>query len=273
MTAVRAGRTGGNVALHVEDGGDGAPVLMITGLGYAVWCWSQLRERLQALFRIITFDNRGTGRSDKPAGPYSMELMADDAAAVLAHAGVDRAHVVGHSMGGYIALTLALRHPRLVRSLALISTSPGGPDTAGVPEETQIAWREASKLPLADNIRSTMPRSFSRGWTEAHPQAFEDFLRRRLEHPTPYECWLAQYQACAQFIVGGAPVGNIQAPALVIHGEDDRIVPVANGRLLAQRLPRARYVELPGGGHLPYFEDPDGVARLLAAHWQDHNKE
>lgn len=255
-----------NVRLHVERGGRGEPVLLITGLGYATWCWTELRERLDVRHSVICFDNRGTGRSEKPRGPYSMAMMADDAAAVLADAGIENAHVVGHSMGGYIAQTLALRHPERVRSLVLIGTSPGGADTEPLPAETQAAWSAAAKLSPAENIRTTMPRSFSRGWTESHPAQFEDILRRRLEFPTPLEFWLAQYQACVEFFVAGAQVEDIKVPTLVIHGSDDRIVPVANGRLLAQRLPNGSYVELPMVGHLPYLEDPDGIARLIVEH-------
>ena len=251
------------VRLHVERGGTGEPLLLITGLGYATWCWTELRERLEVRHSVICFDNRGTGRSEKPRGPYSMAMMADDAAAVLADAGIESAHVLGHSMGGYIAQTLALRHPQRVRSLVLIGTSPGGPEGEPLPAETQAAWIAAAKLSPGDNVRTTMPRSFSRGWTESHPAQFEDILRRRLEFPTPLECWLAQYQACADFFAAGAKVEDISAPSLVIHGSDDRIVPVANGRLLARRLPNCRYVELPMVGHLPYLEDPDGIDRLM----------
>ena len=260
----------GDISLHVEQAGTGEPLLLISGLGYSSWCWAELREQLATQFNVITFDNRGTGQSDQPAGPYSMAMLADDAAQVLESCGVARAQVIGHSMGGYIALTLALRHPDRVRSLTLIGTSPGGPDTQAVPAETQSAWQAAAALPPELYARTTMPRSFSLGWTAKNPQRFEQILRRRVEFPTPMACWLAQYQACADYVTQGVDVSRIQAPALVIHGKEDRVVPYHNGELLSARLPKARFITLEGAGHLPYLEDPAGFASLIREHLELH---
>jgi len=251
------------VKLWVEPGGAGAPVLLVAGLGYASWCWRELREQLGAGLSLNAFDNRGAGRSDKPAGPYSIAQLADDAAAVLDGLGLPRVAVLGHSMGGYIALTLALRHPQRVRSLVLVGTSPGGPDTQPVPEETLNTWKLAGSLPPAEYARRSMPRSFAPGWSEAHPERFESILARRLEFPTPAPSWLAQYQACAEYVARGIDAGAIEAPALVIHGEQDRVVPHANGALLARRLRHADFVSLPRAGHLPFLEDPAGFAGLV----------
>lgn len=249
--------------LWIEQAGDGAPVLCISGLGYASWCWADLSDALQTDYRVIRFDNRGTGRSDKPAGPYSMALMADDAARVLDHCGIGQAHVIGHSMGGYIAQTLALRHAPRVRSLILVGTSPGGPQTLPVPQETQAAWQSAAQLSPAEYARTTMPRSFAPGWTERNPLRFEEILAQRLQFPTPAANWRAQFEACIEYVERGVPVENIRVPALVIHGQDDRVVPHANGEVLARRLPGARFASLPGIGHLPYLEDAPGFTRLV----------
>lgn len=255
----------GELTLWVEQGGHGPPVLLISGLGYSSWCWAELRAALQPDFRVVTFDNRGTGRSDKPAGPYSMAMLADDAARVLEQCRLPHAHVLGHSMGGYIALHLALRHPRKVRSLVLVGTSRGGPDTAPVPEETQANWMRYRGLPPADYARHTMPHSFAPGWTEAHPERFERYLEQRLRHPTPAEAWMAQYLACADHVTQGVDAGAITVPALVMHGTADRVVPHANGQLLARSLPASEWVSLDGAGHLPYLEDPPGFAARVRA--------
>jgi pimeloyl-ACP methyl ester carboxylesterase len=239
---------------------------MVTGLGYASWCWQELRAALRDRWQLLIFDNRGTGRSDKPAGPYTMAMMADDAARLMQSAGVARAHVLGHSMGGYISLTLALRHPQRVRSLTLIGTSPGGPDTLGVPEETQKMWSLAGTMPAAEYARRSMPFSFAPGWTEKHPAEFDKLLERRLQYPTPPNCWLAQYQACAEYVTQGVDVTGIAVPALVIHGQQDRVVPHHNGALLAKRLPQSTFVSLPDSGHLPFFEETARVAALVRNH-------
>jgi pimeloyl-ACP methyl ester carboxylesterase len=259
------------VQLWVEPGarpGDDPrpPVLLIAGLGYATWCWHELRAQLGREFALTAFDNRGAGRSDKPPGPYSIAQLADDAAAVLDGLGLASVAVLGHSMGGYIALTLALRHPRKVRSLVLVGTSPGGPATQPTPAATLATWQLAGTMSPQEYARASMPKSFAPGWTEAHPQAFEDLLARRLRFPTPGPSWLAQYQACVEYVTQGAPVERIAAKALVIHGEQDQVVVHANGKLLAQRLPHARFVTLPDAGHLPFLEDPPGFAELVRGH-------
>jgi len=256
----------GAISLWVEREGAGDPLVMITGLGYATWCWQELRAALRHRWDLLAYDNRGTGRSDKPAGPYSIEMLADDAAAVMQAAGVTRAHVLGHSMGGYISLTLALRHPARVRSLMLIGTSAGGPGTLPVPEETMKIWSLAGTIPPEEYARRSMPFSFAPGWTEKHPAKFGKFLERRLEFPTPAACWQAQYQACVDYVTTGVDVTKIDVPALVIHGRQDRVVPHPNGEQLAQRLPRSTLVSLPNSGHLPFLEEPARVTALVRSH-------
>lgn len=259
-------RTPGQISLWIEREGAGAPLLLIAGLGYASWCWHELRAALRDRCDLVAFDNRGTGRSDKPAGPYTIEMMADDAAAVLDVAGLGSAHVLGHSMGGYIAQALTLKHPRKVRSLILVGTMAGGPGMLPVPPDTLEAWKLAGTLPPAEYARRSMPKSFAPGWTDAHPQEFEAILARRLQFPTPTPCWLAQYQACADFVSRGAPVEEIRVPTTVIHGALDGVVPQPNGRKMAQRIAGARFVDLPQAGHLPYLEDLAGFTALVREH-------
>ena len=257
----------GAVSLWFEREGAGRdPLLMINGLGHAIWAWTGLRTRLSEAADLLMFENRGAGRSDKPAGPYTMGMLADDAANLMQAAGVARADVLGHSMGGYIAITLALRHPQRVRSLVLLSTSCGGPDTKSVPEETLKAWALSGSMPAADYARVSMPYSFAPGWEQRNAREFEEWVQRRLQFPTPPAAWLSQYQACAEYVSKGVDVTAIQVPALVIHGEQDRVVPHHNGALLAQRLPQSKFVSLPGSGHLPFIEEPARVAQLIREH-------
>ncbi len=248
----------------VESHGSGPTVLLITGLGYASWFWKQLSEALGSHHHVICFDNRGTGRSDKPEGPYSMAMLADDAASILTACGVSRAHVIGHSMGGYITQTLARRHADRVQSMVLVSTAAGGPDCLPVPAETLEIWSRASSLPPSEHARMSMPLSFAPGWTEQNPQAFEAYLKHRLEFPTPAECWRAQFQACEKFFEDN-PLDQppIQARSLVVHGTEDRVLPFANGELLARGLPNAQFQRLDGAGHLPPLEDPENFAGIV----------
>jgi 3-oxoadipate enol-lactonase len=251
--------------LHVEVHGDGPPLLLVQGLGYAVWAWAQQLPAFAERWRVIAFDNRGAGRSWKPPGPYSIDELADDAAAVLGEHADGPAHVLGFSMGGYIALTLALRRPELVRSLVLAATSAGGVGATPIPDSTREVWLANAHLPPPEYARRTMHLGFAPGWSDEHPDDYEAFLRARLEYPTPPEAWAAQYDAAQRFMDSGVPVEEIGVPALVLHGDADRIVPVENGRVLAARLPNARLVELPERGHLALLEDPDAFNRAVVA--------
>jgi 3-oxoadipate enol-lactonase len=253
----------GDLGLWVEDVGKGEPLLLISGLGYSNWCWQDLQAALSADLRVISFDNRGTGRSDKAPGPYSIAMLADDAARLLERLEATPAHVLGHSMGGYIALTLATSRPQAVRSLTLVSTTAGGPDMIPVPESTLKLWTDVAGLPPRESARRAMPTSFAPGWTEKNPQRFEALLEARLRHPTPPACWAAQFAACGQFLDRGIALAAIQCPALVIHGTADRVVPFANGERLARTLPNARLVALDGVGHLPPLEEPQRFAQLV----------
>lgn len=251
--------------LHVEEHGDGLPLLLIQGLGYATWAWRYQLEPFSRRFRTIAFDNRGTGRSEKPPGPYSIEQLADDAADVLAGR---QAHVLGFSMGGYVAQTLALRRPELVERLVLCGTGSGGPRNVDLPRSTQEAWEANAHLPPAEYARATMHLSFAPGWAEEHPELLEELLAARLEFPTPPEAWRAQYDACWDFVERVTPLERIGAPTLVLHGEADRIVPFDNARHLVDRIPHAELVSFPGAGHLLFLEQPqrftDSVLEFLS---------
>jgi pimeloyl-ACP methyl ester carboxylesterase len=262
VTVTRA-RTADGIGVHVESCGEGSTVVLIHGLGYATWAAAPLRGGLARRHRFVTFDNRGSGRSDKPVGPYSIRLLAEDAASVIAHIGAP-VDLVGYSMGGYIALTLALRQPHLVRSLVLVATSAGGPASHGVPEETQRVWASAAAVgDPAEFARRTMPLSFRPGWTDTHSGRFEEILRARLAHPTPVASWQAQYDACAAYLATGVQASGVAVPTLVMHGTADRVVPYTNARPLAAAIPQAQLVALPGAGHLCWFEETDRVNALI----------
>jgi pimeloyl-ACP methyl ester carboxylesterase len=248
------------VRLYVEEHGDGEPLLLVEGLGQSMWAWREQVPVFAERFRTIAFDTRGTGRSQVPDEPYGIPDLADDAAAILDGRA---AHLVALSMGGYVSLTLALARPELVRSLVLVGTGAGGPDRVPRPEHVRAAFAAAQGLPLAEYGRATTPYTFSAGWPERNPERYEAILRARLEHPTPHETIDMHMTACYRYYDEGAPVEQLDVPALVVHGDEDLIVPVENGRMLAARLPNARYVELPGRGHNVPLEDPDTFNRLV----------
>jgi 3-oxoadipate enol-lactonase len=244
--------------MEVEQGSTG-PLLLIAGLGQAPWVWRDVLPTLERDRQVIVFEARGTGtQADLPARRSVTEMMADVRAELD-----EPAHVLGFSMGGYVALSLALAEPELVRSLLLFATGGGGPGRVPRPRYVADATTEALGLPDAEFAERTMPFTFSPGWPEASPERFREIINARIEHPTPYELLEAHAAACYQFYEEGCEVERIDAPALVVHGDEDLIVPVDNGRQLAERLPRVEYVELPGRGHNLMLEDPETFSRLV----------
>ena len=239
-------------------------VLLVHGLGYARWGWDGLPERLtDAGLDVVLFDNRGIGDSDVPPGPYTAAGMATDAVAVLDAAGLDRAHVVGSSLGGMIAQELALGWPDRVDRLVLLSTTPGGSDAAPMPQQTVDLLERMPGMQPVEALHAAISNALAPGQLAAQPELVDRILQHRLDAPQDPAGWQAQAHAGTTYD-GGDRLEDITVPTLVLHGDADVVVAPANGRLLAARIPDARLVELPGHGHLPFWEDPDRVAQELA---------
>ncbi len=244
-------------------GASSGTVLLVHGLGYARWGWDGLPERLrEAGLDVVLFDNRGIGDSDVPPGPYTAAQMATDAVAVLDAAGLDRAHVVGSSLGGMIAQELALGWPERVDRLVLLSTTPGGGDASPMPQQTVDLLQRMPGMEPVEALHAAISNALGPDHLTAQPHLVEEILQHRLDAPQDPAGWQAQAHAGTTYD-GGGRLGDIAAPTLVLHGDADVVVAPANGVLLADRIPRARLVELAGHGHLPFWEDPDRVAREL----------
>ena len=239
------------------------PLLLVAGLGQGSLAWRDVLPALARDRRVLAPDVPGTGELNEQAARRSISDMASDMRELLRAERIDRAHVVGLSMGGYVAMTLALHEPALVRSLVLAGTGGGGADRVRRPRHVADAFAAALGSPYEQFARVTMPYTFAEGWTEANPERFEEILAARLEHPTPYDTIEAHAVACYAFYESGIEAERIRAPALVMHGEQDLIIPVQNGRRLAARLPNAEYVELEGHGHNLPLEDPQTFSRLV----------
>ena len=251
--------------LAVLDAGSGHPILLIPGLGYAAWSFARQVGPLSSAARVLAMDNRGTGMSDKPTGPCSIDLLAADAYVVLSRMDALPATVVGTSMGGYVALTLALRYPHAVSSLVLTATTCGGQGSRGVPDDTLMSWAEAAPLGAEGFARATMPSSLSPEWPRENPADYEELLGLRLSSPTPVHAWRSQFDACAAFLTQGLPAGAIDQPTTIVHGTADRVVPYENAAHLARRLPHASIVTMPGAGHLCWVERPEEFNEVVLA--------
>ncbi|WP_049902576.1 alpha/beta fold hydrolase [Halorubrum distributum] len=251
-------RDGVTIDYAVDGDPDGPTVLLLEGLGYGRWMWRWLAEALADDYEVLRPDNRGTGDSDVPEGPYSAAEMAADAAAVLDDCGVDAVHVCGASMGGMIAQELALADDR-VASLTLLCTSPGGDEAAPTPPEVQEHIFSAPEdADPRERIRYLMEPAVSEGFYEREPELVDRIVDWRLAGdatPTGRE---AQAAAVAAFDASDR-LDDLSVPTLVLHGTEDRVLPVENADLLAELLPHADVELFEGGPHLFFIEDRERV--------------
>lgn len=247
-----------------ERHGAGAPLLLIHGLGYARWGWEPVLPGLADRFDVILFDNRGIGESDAPPGPYTAADMAADAIQVLDEAGVERAHVVGTSLGGMIAQELALAHPERVDRLVLACTTPGGPKGHPMPQITVSLMAEAATLEPAVALRRFVENALAPPTVAAHPELVERIMQHRLATAQAPAAWAAQATAGATFDAYDR-LGGLAVPTLVQHGDEDVVVDPRNADLLVGLLPDARVERFAGAGHLFFWEQPERFVASVSA--------
>jgi 3-oxoadipate enol-lactonase len=239
------------VKIYWDESDSGEPLLLIMGLSYPSYMWHRTRPVLAQRYRTIAFDNRGIGQSDVPPGAYSMRLMASDAAAVLDAAGVEAAHVFGLSMGGMIAQEFALQYPKRVRSLILGCTAAGGPHAVRA-EAAVIETLLRQGMTPEESREAITP--FIYDSATPRERINEDMAIHMKWYPTPQG-----YAGQLQGIFGWeaySRIAQITVPTLVIHGETDRLIPAANAKLIAERIPGARLVLIPHASHIFETDQP-----------------
>lgn len=251
----------GNININYELFGEGEPLLMIMGFGMPGAAWTPTLPFF-AGFKCIYFDNRGTGNSDKPGGPYTIPEMADDASNLMRAIGVEKARVYGISMGGMIAQELALRHPEQVVKLVLGCTTAGGVSAVRPSDEAVQKLLEGSKQMAADPagaMDTIMPLLMPPDFVTAHPEIKQMMLMgMQMAPPTPPE---TAERALAGIMMFDAydRLSQITCPVLIVHGEKDVLMPPGNAAILKQGIPHAEVFMIPEGGHLFAVADPFGI--------------
>jgi 3-oxoadipate enol-lactonase len=252
----------GSISLHYEGTGAGAPVLLVMGLGMnATGWWRTIPVLAAAGLRVLAIDNRGVGRSDRPPGPYSAADMADDAVAVLDCEGLGRAHIYGISLGGMIAQEIALRHPDRLERLVLGATTAGGTHATAADEATLAFFHRRGQMPAEEAVWASVPYNYSARTRAEHGDRIAADIAQRLRFPVEPEPYAAQLAAALGHDTYDR-LPSIAAPTLVVHGAEDVMVPPANGKLLADRIPEAELLELGGAAHLYPTDAPDGDRRI-----------
>lgn len=256
------------VRLRYEEEGDGPPLLLISGLGANRLGWVPIVTLLRDTFRCITFDNRGVGESDVPPGPYSIDLLADDAAALIGELGVGPVEAVGWSMGGSILQSLLINHGDRLRRAVLLSTLPAYTELQHRWLDAGLTLRRAGVDPLVQGI-SGMPWTFTPRLLADHDRAF---AAAQLGAKNPFPTSLAGFEAQAQAVrVYDARPGlpSVRTPTLVLVGAEDVLTPVHQSVEIAESIPAARLTVLPRGGHAMAVEYPDDTAAAIRAFLSD----
>lgn len=257
--------TNAGARLYWREEGKGPPVLLIMGLSFTHEMWYRVMPAFGGTHRAILFDNRGMGRSDVPRGPYTIPRMARDARAVLDAAGVESAHVIGASMGGMIAQELALRYPERVQSLMLACTTSRGllgkwPEFRYGPHQ----WPSESREARERSLRTLL-------YADTTPAGrIEEDLRVRCACAWCYKGFLNQFAGILMWSAYRR-LPRISAPTLVLHGDQDRLVPPENGRVIASRIPGARFQLIRNAGHILITDQPEACIQSICGFLEEQS--
>jgi 3-oxoadipate enol-lactonase len=246
----------GDIEVFYEVHGSGEPVVLIHGLSMDSSTWFNQIPVLSQKYQVIVFDNRGVGQTDAPNEAYSTEMMADDAAALLKFLNVDNAHILGFSMGGMIAQTIALKYPEVVKSLLLISTAARFP--ARSKQLVQIWLRMLNEnVSLETRIREGFSWVYTNEFFE-HDETVTDSVNLALNHPHPLSIhgFAGQVAALIQHDTR-SQISQISVPTLVLIGGDEILIPVEFSEELAAKIPKAELVILERGAHNCWMEFPE----------------
>ncbi|MCW3013856.1 MAG: Lipase/esterase [Solirubrobacterales bacterium] len=258
----------GAFELYYETTGAGPPALLISGQAMTLAGWWRTVPVLAESFRVLTFDHRGVGRSAHSPWPFTVAQLADDAVALMDAAGAQRAHVYGISLGGMVAQEVALRYPERVQALVLGATTAGGPGTILARPEPLGFFVRAGAMGPEEAEWAAVPYNYGVQTRRHHGERIAQDIARRVPDTTDALVYVQQVAAAASHNTVGR-LHAIVAPTLVVHGEDDVVIPPSNGRLLANAIPGAELKIWPGAGHLFMTDEPRAdpyIAAFLERH-------
>lgn len=254
------------IEIYYEVQGSGEPLVLISGLGYPLWQWHTMVPYLTEHFQVITFDNRGVGQTDKPAGPYSAQMLATDTAGLLDALDIEKAIIMGHSMGGFVAQAMALGFPEKVSKLILCSTNFGGPNHVPITAEAWAVLADTTSDPLT-RFTNGLKVSTAPGWSEDNLDMVEKWVAWRIANPMDVAGYQAQIAIGLVLIPEEASfeskLSNISVPTLILFGAHDKVVPPENADLLAEKLAESTIVIIPDAGHFFPIEVPEAASQTI----------
>jgi pimeloyl-ACP methyl ester carboxylesterase len=253
----------GSFNLFYEVYGDGPPLLMILGLGAnSTWWGTYFLRGLAEHFRVITFDNRGTGQSEDPKLDYSIKTLTDDIKSLLNALNIDNVHVFGHSMGGYIAQELVLDYNR-VNKLILCSTSCGGPQSVLANSNVLEIVNKSRKGRSPEEIAiESLDILYSPEFIKSNPKLIDIAIKIMASTQMTEESYIRQVKAIELFDTS-VKLKNLKIPTLILHGMKDVLVPPQNAQILADLIPNSKLRFFPQSAHAPFVEEPNSVQKAI----------
>lgn len=248
--------------LYFEVEGKGYPLVLMPGFATGSWIWYKQLPELSRYYQTIVFDNRGVGRSERLIFPYNMQSMVNDVLQLLNFLGIEKAHILGASMGGFIAQELALQHSERVASLILCCTSFGGKNHVSPSAETLLALASLQDPNSEPKIRKSLNFAFAPEFQRLNPQEIEKVVEKRLANPILGAAYVSQLQAAMAFDTEDR-LATLQIPTLVVTGDQDLMVPAENSHNLVNRIKGAKLVVINGAGHSVFIESAQTFNQLV----------
>jgi pimeloyl-ACP methyl ester carboxylesterase len=246
------------IALRFQVEGNGVPLVLVHGVGNRLDAWDGVAARLSDRFRLVRYDLRGHGESDKPPGPYRIEDFAEDLRGLIDGLGLERVHLAGFSLGGLVAQAFALSYPKRLNRLALISTVAGRTEAESARVLERLSLVDGG-IP-GDHFRRSLDRWFTDEFRQAHPELIEQYAQRnQANDPASYA---AAYRVLATTDLADR-LPEITAPTLVMTGEHDQGSNPRMARLMHERIAGSQLHILPRLRHSILIEAPDQVSAIL----------
>jgi pimeloyl-ACP methyl ester carboxylesterase len=235
---------------------------MILGFIENIFWWHpNLINKLSEKFKVILFDNRGAGRTDKPRNDYSIKLFANDTVGLMDALKIEKAHVFGHSMGGFIAQELVLNYPEKVGKLILCATSCGG-SKAVIGDQLSLIMGQLKQYKIFELVNTLMEIFFTKEFIQNNPEAVKEIYQKIVKNPIPLHAYRRQFKAIV-WDGAGMRLKRIKSPTLILHGKQDRDLPSQNADILADRIPGSKKIIFEDSSHGMHLDNVEKLTQVM----------